>query len=65
MSDQTQETTALEMPHIKAALTAGITEIDNVTTFLCASPLIRCDIISRASRLLQQENQHVTTQSRQ
>jgi hypothetical protein len=32
MLDQSPELTALEMPHIKAALPASITEIDNKIT---------------------------------
>jgi hypothetical protein len=39
------------MPHIKAALPASITEIDNKITRWRASPVIRCGhIISRMSR---------------
>jgi hypothetical protein len=50
MPDESPEITVLEMSHIKATLPASITEIENKITRRCASPVIRCGHISRASR---------------
>jgi hypothetical protein len=51
MPDQSPELTASEMPHIKAALPASITEIDNIKSRVDAPrQSLDVDTIARASR---------------